>query len=635
MVLVGGLALAFAASPPVLAAPKLRTAVIAVSADHVEAGALQRELEATLSSVPGIELIPSSRSAPALAGATLSSPAPLPTLPPPDPAQKREWERRFDEVANLYVQDELDAALRELVEIDRVQAGTRYVPASERARLLLWRATIHLAQGDASTAEQRVRSAVAIDPKGTIDAAVFPPSVRKIADAVRLEGFRPVKLTVVGAPPGSVVLVDGRPVDADGVLVGQHVVAVGAPGFRWVELPARDIRADVEVDVPLPLAPPAALEQTLRDMSLAGSETIPETKALQELASILGADALVLATHVTKRGEVSPAGSGADPCATESAGERRITGVFWRNSKTWSRTLVAPPRPYPDDSAGRRAFALWLDGVLSEASRGLLRSLGATAALSGGFSVRHDAVRDDHEAVSKPEYETAFMGVATGASVGIAPGRWLVRLDGFFNHYGAIGVQVLPEGEDYEGPDQDRRADREASGGWMSGGRVFAGRRFLLTGDSFRNGYWWSAEAFIAWEKLKAQDIDGTDGGALGFFPSHDRTAGGLRVRGGGRVPKTPLEAEVGLLAFPFTRWLEIPEGTSGTRPHAEQRPGLEALVRWVRPQRKLQWAAVFQAESVSVTFGGRARAPVDPVLERVRRDENRISLVIRAEWSP
>lgn len=637
MMIAGGMAALLATSAPVFAATTLRTAVLAVGADDaarpdrsgsaasgLAAGALQRELEISLGRVPGVEIVPATLVAPALAGATATSPAPPPVLPSADPGARQAWEDLFAGVERAFVQDQLQEALQLLARIDRLHGHTRFVPTEQRIRLLLWRATVHLAQGDTNTAEQRVRAALALDPSASIDPRVFPPSVRKLAESVNGEGFRRVQLRVTGAPEGSVVLVDGRPLPEGGIPTGSHVLAVGAAGFRWIELPLPDLQSDREIEVALPLAPAAATEQVLREMALAGVETVPEFRALQELAATIGADALVIVTHVQPKA----AADTAEPCAdaVEETTGRKLTGVFWRRS--WSRTLEAAPRTYADDEPGRRAFALWLDGVLADASRGFLAGIGATASASIGPSVRHVNFYD----ADGDGYETAFTGLGGVVAVGIAPGRWLAGLEATGAHYGFVGVTIRSPGE---ADDRRGRPENDAGGGYAIGGQVSAGRRFLLKGDSFRRGVWWSVEGIAGWERRVADDVKDGTGSDLAIFPSHERVVTGFRVRGAVPVPWTPLVGEGVVTAHPYSRWREKPSGTSGTDPTADPRGSFELLARWQRSRSPLQWAAIFQVESRSTSFGGRARMPVEPAITGARRDEEVYALLLRMEWHP
>lgn len=627
--MLAALSLGLSLAAPVFAASgPLRTAVIAVGSDDAQlaVGALQRELEVSVGRVPGVEIVPATLIAPALAGVAAMSPASPLSFPSADPGARQAWEDLFLRVERSFVEDRLQEALQSLAEIDRLHQRTRFVPTAERVRLLLWRATVHLAEGDSTTAEQRVRAALVLDPTAPVDPRVFPPSVRRLAAAVTDSRFRPVKLRVTGAPAGSAVFVDGRPVPeevhGEGVEIptGSHILTVGAAGFRWVEVPLPDVQSDRVIDVALPLAPPASTEQMLRDMAVAGPETVPDFRALQDLAASIGADALVIVTHRQQKIDPDP----AQPCeeVTDPTG-RKIRGVFWRRGRTWSRTIVAAPRAYADDEAGRRAFATWLDGELADASAGFLSAIGTTVSASVGPSLRLVNFYDkDHDG-----YKTAFMGVGGAVAVGIAPGRWLASVEGTYAHFGFIGVKIRSPGE----VDNERRGpENDASGGYVYGGNASIGRRFLLKGDSFESGVWWSIEGVAGWERREADDVN-----ALGIFPSHDRSFSGPRVRGALPVPWTPIVVEAAVTGHVYSNWEEEPEGTSGTKPTADPRGSFELLARWQRPRSPLRWAGVFQIESRSTSFTGLARMPVQPAITGARRDEDIYSLLLRVEWQP
>jgi len=621
MVLAGGMAMLLGASAPMLAASGgLRTAVIAVGADDAQlaVGTLQRELEVSVGRVRGVEIVPGTLLAPALAGAT--APAPPPVLPAADPGARQAWEDLFGRVERSFVEDRLQEALQLLAEIDRLHQRTRFVPTAERVRLLLWRATVHLAQGDSTTAEQRVRAALVLDPTAPIDPRVFPPSVRKLAASVTKAEFRFVKLVVTGAPAGSAVFVDGRPVPVDGIPTGSHHLTVGAAGFQWLEVPLPDVQSDRTIDVALPLAPPASTERVLRDMAVASAETVPDFRALQELATSIDADALVIVTHVQSKVDPNP----AEPCAdVADLTGRKIRGVFWRRGRTWSRTLAAAPRAYSDDEAGRRAFTQWLEGELADASGGFLRAIGTNVSASVGPSARHVRFYD----ADGDGYETAFTGMGGSVSVGVTPGRWIAGVEAIYAHYGFVGVKIRSPGEvdDERGPPEN-----DASGGYVYGGHVGVGRRFLLKGDSFDRGAWVSLEGVAGWERREADDVN-----ELGIFPSHDRSFSGPRVRGAVPVPWTQVVVEGALSAHVYSAWEEKPRGTSGTKPTADPRGSLELLARWQRPRSSVRWAGVFQLETRSTSFGGRARMPVQPAIQGARRDEDIYGMLLRVEWQP
>lgn len=220
---------------PVRAAPR-PVVVVTLGDDPAAAGMLQREVE------DGVR-----------ARAVLGGPEHLrgvlavPAAPPRagDPAAA---ERALDQAKEAFYAGTPDAALTAL---DRAEAALGALVAREpRARVQLWRVAI--LQGAARDGEARAAAALAyqIDPRLTVDLAVFWPSLAELVERARPRGFLHVEIDAL--PDDARVRVDGVPVARTfDVVAGVHRIVVDAPGRRAVEI-EQAISIDTRLAVPMP-----------------------------------------------------------------------------------------------------------------------------------------------------------------------------------------------------------------------------------------------------------------------------------------------------------------------------------------------------------------------------------------------
>lgn len=621
MVLAGVVAFGLLAGPPVVVGG-LRTAVISVGDDELAAGALQRDLEQAIARVPGVTLVATSSAAVALAGTVLN-----PQMPVPDTTRQAEWDESFKRVDRLYLEDRIPEALQKLQEISESHDRTAFVPAAERVRLLLWRATVLFAKGDNVGTESRVRAALVIDPDLVIG-STFPPSIAEFAVAVRAEGFRKVRLVVGGLPGSAVVKVDGRPLPKDGrIPAGWHRVAAWAPGFRWAEI---GVEADVDkaLTLSLPLAPRDDVERRLRRTALAGPDDVPDDEILRELARTIGADALVIATRIGRTTAADPCAPGDAAAPAPRRAEGRFAAVLWRTGRL--RRLVPAPR-FADTTEGSRQLASWLGDTLRTASNGFFSTIGTTLVTSIGPEARFSRTSD----ASRNGYDLALFGATTTIGVQFAPGVWIAELEGSGYLYGSTAQYADSRTSELE-PERGIRKDGKVGGGGGWRVRAGAGRRFLLLGTSFDRGLWASGKLIGGWEHRGSEDLEDGDGNSLGFFPSYQRVIAGGEVRVGAGIPRTTLEVELATNSG-WSNWWEVPSGqgksTLGRQPQSDPAFGGELLLGWRR--RDVRLVGSLRAERQSVAFSGRTRAPVEPRIRDARMEEAVFMSLVRVEWRP
>lgn len=209
--------------------------------------------------------------------------------------------------------------------------------ARRLAEIYLYRALARLELGPAEAAWEDLVRAARLDPTRVIDPARFPPRVvtaykRAVAEVAQLPR---AELELV-APPDANVRVDGRAAPGvSTVTVGQHLVAVEAPGYeRWAALIAVS-GAHERVQPPLrPVQPPDGerLAALVRERAPRGIVLGALVRAGQGWQFVVREHAGVKITSDAARLGDAPAASVIEPLV------QRVIGAP-------SPAITAPPAP--------------------------------------------------------------------------------------------------------------------------------------------------------------------------------------------------------------------------------------------------------------------------------------------------
>ncbi|MEK7706365.1 MAG: PEGA domain-containing protein [Myxococcota bacterium] len=177
------------------------------------------------------------------------------------------------------------------------------------ADLLMLLGATHILRGEERLGARRLGQAVTLLPGVEPDPRIFNPAMRSVYDqAVREATQRPQgSLSLSSNPSYARVYVDGRfvgvtPLAVEGLLEGQHYVRMVLPGYRaWgevVELPGRMEISEVGTLKPTAKAQAYDAQSTAAVKALmdtGDSESGPLPPAVEALATLLEAEALVLA----------------------------------------------------------------------------------------------------------------------------------------------------------------------------------------------------------------------------------------------------------------------------------------------------------------------------------------------------
>lgn len=253
-----------------------------------------------------------------------------------------------------------EAEALELLAHAESMVAAQGVGARERAVLAevgFLRAWLHLSAGRQADAEREAgRAAIFADP-GAPDPARYPPEVvalfARVLGAPRLTGT--LRIEVRGGD-GAEVRLDGRslggaPLEAGGLAVGSHTVAIAAPG----RAPIAD-----RVDVPAGGAvvrtytlPPPGTSELARTALSRGSDSLA---AARQLAEALSVDGVLLASAEVRVGRVVLAGRWVPQDAQAVRVEGRGHSTRAAAEDLARRLTALPPR-----SSGPTT-ALWILG---------------------------------------------------------------------------------------------------------------------------------------------------------------------------------------------------------------------------------------------------------------------------------
>lgn len=539
----------------IAASPAGSAGVVISGPDPVAAGSLQRRIEARLSGVAsGADVL-----APRLASTG------TPRAPVVDAAMQQEGDRLIAAAERAYYEGDVNGALAQLSDLERIVAESPGMPVRTRARLLVWRAAIFLEKaGTHPAAESPLREALAIAPNLVVDERSYPPLVVALAARVK-RSLKTVQVVVTGLPADARVRIDDADVPASGgtwkvmVPAGRHRLQAWGPGRELVTT-MFEAAADTTIAVSLPLALEPAEAQAFAAIASGrgGADALAPLSARLRVNTIAG----VVRT---------PAG---------------LAGFLWHRGKVEAAPVS------PATAAGEIAIADWIAARLRERNATLARGSAPPARMGWAVSAGLAGGARSREANGGSSYAATFGGAGATAAVSGRVGRWIGLGEMTWLSYGFSPVTAdLPDGRSASG-----------DGGTTIAGELAAGWQ-LLRPESAPSVF---AAAGMGFERHTATDLR-TGGAELGFFPSHTRMS--LDVHGGGRYPLRALVLEGRLTVRPFSTWSEDPAGFTGRDPVAE--PAFAARLGASRQRGAWLFSARYELARRTISFSGDAQAPL------------------------
>lgn len=310
-----------------------RVAVLAVDPSGNVDPDRTRRIEARLASDPSLALIDEAIVARAIA-------APDVAETPPDP----DAPRLLAEAKDAFYAGRAADALDRLAALKASQERT-VVDASDRVRLLLWRAAAFLALNDELSAESEVTAALGIAPDLVVDLREFKPSVARVVDQVRKKLGAPVTVTIADLPPRAAVSVDGvRASSTMSLLPGTHRFSASAPGRRpWTQ--AVPVAVTTTLHPSLPPAADAEIVAPLGAAAAAGALDAAGRRALGRLLAKLPADFVAIAAG--GRAMLVDAAAHAELFSGELAPEALADWIGASIRRAITPRAAATPKPVP------------------------------------------------------------------------------------------------------------------------------------------------------------------------------------------------------------------------------------------------------------------------------------------------
>ncbi len=552
-------------------------ATVVVGDDAAVAGSVQQRIEQRLATVPDLHRHPIEKVA-----ASLASPEPT-GLAPPDKAAT-ESAALLTRAVDAYYDDRQDEALAALSELETLQSGMPEVPAADRIRLALLRATIFLARGNAPLAIAKAKEALVLNPTLSIDVAEYPPDLRDLVDQIRDSVVsQSIQISVLDLPAGAEVRVDGRVVEPRFRLPpGRHALKVTAPNFRTVTLSFESTR-DLELKAPMALHLGDARVAELRGLVRGELAAAAEKAKLEALRATLGVDAVVV---VDAAGSDAAYASALRDGAVERSG--RVTDaelVSWVEStaRAWTRRKDYLPH--------------WR----------------VTADAGPATSARLRSVQGDGGKALK----TALAGIGSRAAVGLDHRWFSARLEVTALSFGITSIEVVePDG-----------GSGTVGGGSAVTTRIALGyRKTIPTRGPIAPS--WAVLVGMQFEKYSADDLRDSVGD-LGLVPSYN--SGGIQLRGETHVPVGSVGGApliLGLEACVGQQHVtETPEGTSGEFENGSTAALGGSLETTVRGKWRLK--AEYGAALWKLFFTGAPSAPTtDPVVDVVQTQFRHLVIV-------
>lgn len=547
-------------------AARSKVGVIALGADADAAAALQLRLEQALSAQPGIELLGSSELAPRIAaGAAV-------------PADDANLSTLLTLARVAYAEDRpLDAFHRVSEAADLIDAGA-IQPGADRSTILVSRAALYHAMGDAELARKEAEALLALAPDVRPEPWLRPAFVAFLEDLRKRQ--RSVQVTLAGIPAQARVEVDGRIVGATfRVAPGSHELHIRAPGTR----PSR-MRFEANADTRLTyLAALEPGEKQRASLETAVWETPPDN-TLSELGRKLPGIHLVV---VSARPGGSIRGLVREPDGFILRSDAFSGANADLTVATWAAKSIAPVRktvvtgPTPTKPP---------EHAVTESRPGSAAGLAVRA--GPVFVSRQRTLRGSDGG----SIDTTFSGMGGVAQGRMTRGAWIA--EGRIQY-----VSFDLSRARFELPDGSKAS---VLGGRSLRGELAVGGVFL--GSLERTAAFAQVEGAL--ERHDAQDLrSGTQ--EVGLFSSYQRWALGAAI--GASLRRNGIGFDVALRAHPLHRFDEL-ESKSGSSPSAGMALGASAGVT-ARLGRRLEIRGAYEGESRSVSFKGAAIAPVTPQL--------------------
>lgn len=566
MVRVGLVLVSFAS---VCAHAQPRVGVIALGPDAETAGALQLRMEQALSAQPGIEVVRIIELAPKLSIG--------PAVAPDDP----QLATLVALAKTAYTEDRpLDAFHRLSEAAAMIEAG-KSQPGADKEFVLLLRAAVYHAMGDATLAEKEVSELLALAPDVAPDPKVYRPAFVSFLDKMR-SNHSSVQVTLNGIPLNARVEVDGRLVGTTfRVGPGAHTVSVAAAGIRPIRT-----RIEASRDSKVALFPAFDLGDKVRTSLEAAVWSSPPDDSLSVIGKRAGPIHLLIVAPRAGDGALRGAFRRSDGLITRSeisAGQNPdLVIATWAGKQSPPRNATAKATRPSDARKPEHPVAAPRDN----------RRQGTTVSSGLSFQQRTRSLKGKNGT----GFDASFAGAGAFAEGALGIGKWRARARASYVSY------------DFSKATFDVPGGSEAS---VLGGnsiRIDAGGGRHLVGDP-GGPFALSGSLCATWETHRAQDLQ-SDQGDLGLFASYQRIAAGGAVGLSGKVGALEWNGTAEIL--PIHQWSESPRKTGDS---AQGMPVFGIGGGITTPLGPVRMDVRYSFEHRGARFDGTADAPTDPAI--------------------